>query len=220
MSASFELTNRNKVLRMAKRGVYDRDEVYRIVDAGLVCHAGYEIDGQPYVIPTLHARDGDNLLLHGHGTSRTMLHVGAGNPVCVTVTLTDGLVLARSVFNHSVNYRSATLYGIGHLVTDPEEKMAALFAFSERLMPGRWDEVRPMTDQEFKSTAVVRVPIETASAKVREGMPKDEPEDIGLPLWGGVVPLRVVAGDPLTDEHTPPGMPVPENVRAWVEERR
>jgi uncharacterized protein len=133
MATSFEVSPRNKVLRMAKRAAYDRDAVYSIVDEALVCHVGYVIDGQPYVIPTLHARDGEVILLHGHGTARTLLHAGADNPVCIAVTHVDGVVLARSIFNHSINYRSATLYGTGRLLTDPDEKMDALFRFSENV---------------------------------------------------------------------------------------
>ena len=144
---AFEVTPRNKVLRLAKRAIYDEDEVYAIVDAAMICHVGYEIDGQPYVMPTLIARDGDTLLLHGSATSRTIKHAGAGNPVCITVTHSDGIVLARSVFNHSINYRSALLYGTGRLITDPDEKLAGLILFTEKLVPGRWDDVRPMTPQ-------------------------------------------------------------------------
>ncbi|CAA9539231.1 MAG: Pyridoxamine 5'-phosphate oxidase-related, FMN-binding [uncultured Thermomicrobiales bacterium] len=179
------------------------------MDAALVCHVGYAIDGQPYVIPTLHARDGDTILLHGHAKARTLLHAGAGNPVCIAVTHVDGLVLARSIFNHSINYRSATLYGAGRLLTGRDEKMDALFRFSEKLLPGRWDDVRPLTEQGFAATAIVAVDIDDAAAKIREGMPKDEPEDLGFPTWVGVVPMRQVLEAPLADEHTPPATPLP-----------
>jgi uncharacterized protein len=207
---AFEVTPRNKVLRLAKRAVYDAEEIYAIVDAAMICHVGYQIDGQPYAMPTLIARDGDTLLLHGSATSRTIVHAGAGHPVCVTVTHTDGIVLARSVFNHSINYRSAMLYGTGHAITDADEKLAAMYRFTEKLLPGRWDDVRPMTPQEFKATGIVAVPIDSASAKVRTGMPSDEPEDVDLPFWGGVIPLRQVMDDPLPDSHVPAEMPVPE----------
>ena len=189
---AFEVTERNRLLRLAKRGSYERDDVWAIVDAAMVCHVGCEIDGQPYVLPTLHARDGDTILLHGHGTNRMLLHVGAGNRACVTVTHTDGVVLARSIFNHSINYRSAALYGVGRLIEDPAEKEAALYRFTEKLLPGRWDDVRPMTEQELKATSIVAVEIEQASAKVREGMPKDEPEDQSFPCWAGIVSMRDV----------------------------
>lgn len=207
---AFDVTSRNKVLRLAKRGLYDRDEVYAIIDAAMICHVGYEIDGQPYVMPTLVARDGDTLLLHGSAASRTIRHAGAGNPICVTVTHTDGIVLARSAFNHSINYRSAVLFGRGRSITEREKKLDALFRFTEKLLPGRWDDIRSMTPQEFKATGVVAAPIESASAKVRTGFPSDEPEDIGLPTWGGVVPIRQVLDDPLPDSHVPDDMPVPE----------
>ncbi len=209
VGTAFAVSRRNRVLRLAKRAAYDRDAVYAVVDAALVCHVGYAIDGQPYVIPTLHARAGDTILLHGHGSARTLLHAGAGNPICVAVTHVDGLVLARSIFNHSINYRSATLYGIGRLLTDRDEKMDALFRFSEKLLPGRWDDVRPLAEQEFKATAIVAMEVEDAAAKVRAGMPKDEPEDLGFPTWAGVVPMRQVLDAPVADDHTPAGAPIP-----------
>jgi nitroimidazol reductase NimA-like FMN-containing flavoprotein (pyridoxamine 5'-phosphate oxidase superfamily) len=218
--ATFAVTPRNKVLRKAKRGVYDRDEVYAIVDAAMICHVGYAIDGQPYVMPTLIARDGDTVLLHGSSTSRTILHAGAGNPLCIAVTHTDGIVLARSVFDHSINYRSAMLYGQGQLITDPNEKAAALFRFMEKLLPDRWDDVRTPTAQEYKASGIVAVPIESASAKVRCGMPIDEPEDIGLPIWGGVIPIRQVMDDPIPDELVPEDMPVPGYLLDYVARHR
>ena len=217
---AFQVTPRNQVLRLAKRGLYDKDEVYAIVDAAMICHVAYQIDGQPFAMPTLIARDGDTLLLHGSAKARTILHAGAGNPVCVTVTHTDGIVLARSVFNHSINYRSAMFYGTGRAVTDPDEKLAAMYRFTEKLIPGRWDDVRPMTAQEFKATGIVAVPIESASAKVRSGMPSDEPEDVGLPYWGGIIPIRQVLEEPIADSHTPDEMPVPEYLRVHVELNR
>jgi hypothetical protein len=214
--STFSTTPRNKVLRSAKRALYDHEEVYAIVDAAMICHVAYEIDGQPYAMPTLIARDGDTLLLHGSATSRTILHAGAGNPVCVTVTHTDGIVLARSVFNHSINYRSAMLYGAGRMITEREEKLDALIRFTEKLLPSRWDDVRPMTPQEFKATGIVAVPIDSASAKVRTGMPVDEPEDVELPIWGGIVPIRQILDDPIPDSHVPDGMPVPEYLREHI----
>jgi nitroimidazol reductase NimA-like FMN-containing flavoprotein (pyridoxamine 5'-phosphate oxidase superfamily) len=217
---AFEVTTRNKVLRLAKRALYEHEEVYAIVDAAMICHVGYEIDGQPYAMPTLVARDGDTLLLHGSATSRTILHAGAGNPVCVTVTHIDGIVLARSLFNHSINYRSAMLYGRGRTITDPDEKTAALFRFTEKLLPERWDDVRPMTAQEFKATGIVAVPIESASAKVRTGFPGDEPEDVELPIWGGIVPMRQVFDDPIPDTHVPDGMEVPGYLWEHLERQR
>jgi len=219
-TATFGLGRRNKVLRLAKRATYDREAVYAVVDAALVCHVGYAVDGQPYVIPTLHARDGDTVVLHGHARARTLLHAGAGNPVCIAVTHVDGIVLARSIFNHSINYRSATLYGTGRLLTDRDEKMGALFRFSEKLLPGRWDDVREMNEQEFKATAIVAVDIEDAAAKVREGMPNDEPEDVGFPTWAGIIPVRQVVDTPLADEQTVEGTRLPAYLAAWIDARR
>jgi nitroimidazol reductase NimA-like FMN-containing flavoprotein (pyridoxamine 5'-phosphate oxidase superfamily) len=218
--AAYTVTERNKILRLAKRALYDEDVVHGIVDASMICHVAYEIDGQPYAMPTLVARDGNTLLLHGHAKSRTLLHAGAGNPVCVTVTHTDGIVLARSTFNHSINYRSAMIYGHGRLVTDPEEKLDALIRFTEKLLPGRWYDVRPMNDQEFKATGVVAVEIENASAKVRTGMPADEPEDVDLPYWGGIVPIRQVFDDPIPDSHVPEDMSVPDYLLEHVARNR
>jgi uncharacterized protein len=217
---AFEITERNRLLRLAKRAAYERDDIWAIVDSGLTCHVAYEIDGQPYAMPTLHARDGDTILLHGHGTNRSLLHVGEGNRCCITVTHTDGVVLARSIFNHSINYRSAMLYGSGRLLTDPEEKTAALYRFTEKLLPGRWDDVRPMTEQELKATSIVAVEIEQASAKIREGMPKDEPEDQTFPCWAGVIPMRTVIEDPIADEFTSGEMEVPVYLQEWVAARR
>lgn len=216
----FTKSRRNKVIRMPERGQYEREDVYRIVDEALICHVGFIQDGQPFVIPTLHARDGDALLLHGSSASRMIKHAGAGNPVCVTVTLVDGLVLARSVFHHSINYRSAVLFGQGHLITEPEEKLAALARFTERLLPGRWDDARLPNRQELKATAVVAIPLDSASAKVRVGPPKDDEEDLALPVWAGIVPLRQVVGEPLADETVPAGFPLPDYLADYVERRR
>lgn len=218
--ADFEVTERNKVLRLAKRGVYDRAEIYRIVDAALVCHVGYSDAGQPYVLPTLHARDGDTLLLHGHARARTLLHAGAGQPLCVAITHVDAVVLARSLFNHSVNYRSATLYGTGRLLTDRDEKLDALHRFTEKLLPGRWDDARQPTEQEIKATAVVVVPIEQASAKIRAGMPADDEEDLTLPIWAGLAPIRQVFDDPVADEQGPLAPPLPDYLAHYVAARR
>jgi nitroimidazol reductase NimA-like FMN-containing flavoprotein (pyridoxamine 5'-phosphate oxidase superfamily) len=218
--ATYDVDSRNKVLRLAKRGLYDEETIYDIVDSALICHVGYEIDGQPYAMPTLVARDGNTILLHGHAKSRTLLHAGAGNPVCLTVTHTDGIVLARSVFNHSINYRCAMIYGKGRLITDPDEKLDVLFRFTEKLIPGRWDDTRPSTEQELKGTAAVAVEIESASAKVRTGMPSDEPEDLELPTWAGVIPVRQIFEDPIPEEHTPADMPVPAYLRDLVNKHR
>jgi nitroimidazol reductase NimA-like FMN-containing flavoprotein (pyridoxamine 5'-phosphate oxidase superfamily) len=218
--ATYEVDSRNKVLRLAKRSLYNEETIFDIVDSALICHVAYVIDGQPYAMPTLIARDGHTLLLHGHAKSRTLLHAGAGNPVCITVTHTDGIVLARSVFNHSINYRCAMIYGHGRMITDPDEKLDVLYRFTEKLIPGRWEDTRPSTEQELKGTAAVAVEIESASAKVRTGMPSDEPEDVDLPTWAGLIPVRQIMEDPLPEEHTPADMLVPDYLRDLVARNR
>jgi nitroimidazol reductase NimA-like FMN-containing flavoprotein (pyridoxamine 5'-phosphate oxidase superfamily) len=193
---------------MPKRGVFDRSAVYRILDEGFVCHVAFAVDGQPYAIPTGYARVGDVLYLHGSAASRMLRSLSTGIPVCVTVTLVDGLVLARSAFHHSINYRSVMILGQARLVTDPAEKTAALRAFTNHIVPGRWEELRPVTTQELAGTSVLVLPIEEASAKVRTGPPIDEEEDLTWPVWAGVVPLAQQDGEPLPDAHvrvdTPP----------------
>jgi nitroimidazol reductase NimA-like FMN-containing flavoprotein (pyridoxamine 5'-phosphate oxidase superfamily) len=219
-TTTFEKTKRNRVLRLPERGHYEREEVYRIVDAALYCHVAFVQDGQPLLIPTLHARDGDTLLLHGSSASRMIRHAGAGQALCVVVTHIDGIVLARSIFHHSLNYRSAVLFGQGEPVSDPEQKLAALVRFSERIMPGRWDDARPPNRKELKATGVIAMPIESASAKVRSGPPKDDAEDMALPVWAGVVPFQQVAGDPLADPAAPAVLPLPEYLRAYLDQQR
>jgi len=180
------------VKREPQRARYDRETIEAILDEALVCHLGFEVGGQPYVIPTLHARVGDRLYVHGSAASRLLRHLAGGARVCVTVTLVDGLVLARSVFNHSVNYRSAVVFGTATLVEDAE-KREALRALTEQLAPGRWDEARQPTEQELKATWILSLPIDEASAKVRTGPEEDEPEDLDLPVWAGVVPVHLAA---------------------------
>lgn len=186
----FPKTSQNRVRRVPDRGAYDKATIYPIVDAALICHVGLVEEGQPIVIPTLHARQGDTILLHGATTSRLMRYAASGAPLCITVTHVDGLVLARSVFHHSANYRSAVLFGHGTMVEDEAAKMDALEAFTEKLIPGRWDDARIPNTTELKATMVVAMPIESASAKVRTGPPKDDEEDYALDVWAGVVPLR------------------------------
>lgn len=217
---AFAKDRRNKVQRMPARGQYEREEVYRIVDEGLICHVGFVQDGQPFVIPTLHARDGDTLLLHGSSASRLMKYAGAGGTVCVTVTHVDGIVLARSIFNHSINYRSAVLFGAGHLVTEPAEKLAALAMFTERLLPGRWDDAREPNRKELKATAVVAIPIDSASAKVRTGPPHDDDEDLDLPIWAGVLPLQQQYGTPIADPEAATAQPFPVYLDEYLAKQR
>ena len=184
--------DRIRVKREPQRARYDRETIDAILDEGLICHLGFEVEGQPFVIPTLHARVGDTLYVHGSSASRALRHAGSGVPVCVTVTIFDGLVLAKSVFNHSVNYRSAVIFGTARVVPDGE-KVGALHALTNQLVPGRWEEVRQPTAQELKATWILALPIEEASAKVRTGGPEDEPEDLDLPYYAGVVPVHLVA---------------------------
>jgi nitroimidazol reductase NimA-like FMN-containing flavoprotein (pyridoxamine 5'-phosphate oxidase superfamily) len=200
-------TGRTQVKRLPKRGVYDHAQVHAILDEGFICHVGFVVDGQPYVIPTGYARSGDRLYIHGSAASRMLRELGQGAQLCVTVTLVDGLVLARSAFHHSMNYRSVVVLGQARLVTDTEEKTAALSHFTNHIVPGRWDEVRQPTEQELKSTTVLALALDEVSAKVRTGPPIDDEEDYALPIWAGVVPLRIQAGDPAPDARLPEGVP-------------
>jgi nitroimidazol reductase NimA-like FMN-containing flavoprotein (pyridoxamine 5'-phosphate oxidase superfamily) len=199
-------TDRTRLKRMPKRGVFDRAAIYRILDEGFVCHVAFIVEGQPYAIPTGYARVGDAIYLHGSAASRMLRSLSTGLQVCVTVTLIDGLVLARSAFHHSVNYRSVMILGQARLVTDPEEKTGALRAFTNHVVRDRWDELRPVTTQELAGTSVLVLPIEEASAKVRTGPPVDDEEDLEWPAWAGVVPLALQVGVPLPDSHVPAGM--------------
>jgi nitroimidazol reductase NimA-like FMN-containing flavoprotein (pyridoxamine 5'-phosphate oxidase superfamily) len=201
----YATTDRTRVRRLPQRASHERDTVHAILDAALVCHLGFVVDGQPFVIPTLHARVGDAVVVHGSSKSRT-LDALAGGEVCLTVSLIDGLVLARSAFHHSVNYRSVVVFGRARTVTAEDEKRAALRAFVERLYPGRWDTVREPTVAELKGTHVLSLPLDEAVAKVRTGGPIDDAEDMTLPVWAGVVPLKMVAGAPSADAQLPPGI--------------
>ena len=197
--SQFQPTERTQVKRLPKRGRYDAETVYPILDKGFVCHVGFAVDGQPYVIPTNYGRSGDTLYLHGSAASRMLKTLSTGVPVCVTVTHVDGLVLARSAFHHSVNYRSVVILGTARLVDDPAEKMEALRLFTEHVMKGRWDEVRQPTEQELRATTVLALPLEEVSAKVRTGGPLDDEADYALPVWAGVLPLEIVARNPEPD---------------------
>ena len=206
---TFEQTERTKLKRLPARGVFDRELVYRILDEGLICHVGFTVEGRPYVIPTGYARVNDQLYIHGSQASRMLRTLHRGVEACVTVTLLDGLVLARSAFHHSMNYRSVVIFGNARLVDDPQEKLSALRAFSEHMIRGRWDEVRLPTEQEMRATTVLSLPLEEASAKVRTGPPLDDEEDYELPIWAGVVPLSLVAGPPIPDDRLKPEVEVP-----------
>jgi nitroimidazol reductase NimA-like FMN-containing flavoprotein (pyridoxamine 5'-phosphate oxidase superfamily) len=202
-------SDRTTVKRLPKRGVYDRATIHQILDEGLICHVGFVVDGQPFVIPTIHARHGETVYLHGSPASRMLQALVQGVEACLTVTLVDGLVLARSAFHHSMNYRSAVLFGKAVAVDDPACKLAALRAVSEHVLPGRWDDVRHPTEQELKRTLVVAIPIDEASAKVRTGPPLDDEEDYELPMWAGVLPLRLAALDAIPDPRLGPGIEPP-----------
>ena len=200
---------------MPKRGHYDRKTVHAIIDEALVCHVAFAMNGVPTVIPTLHARIGDSLLLHGARTSRLLRHVGAGHPVSVAMTLLDGIVLARSVFHHSMNYRSVVLHGTGTLLESEAEKLAALEAFAEHIARGRWADARTPTRKELKATSVVSIPIETAAAKIRTGPPLDDDADYALPIWAGVLPLALEPGVAVADPRLVSGVDVPDYVRRY-----
>lgn len=208
-------TTRTRVVRESDRAVYDREPVYRILDEGFLCHVGFAVDGQPFVIPTSYGRKEASLYIHGSAASRMLRQMKEGVAVCITVTLLDGLVLARSVFNHSMNYRSVVILGTATLVDDPEEKLAALRILSEHILPGRWNDSRQPNERELKATSVLRVPIEEFSAKVRQGPPLDDEPDYSFPTWAGVVPLEVKVGVPIDDERLLPGKEVPEYVRKY-----
>jgi nitroimidazol reductase NimA-like FMN-containing flavoprotein (pyridoxamine 5'-phosphate oxidase superfamily) len=213
--SQFTPTERTQVKRLPDRGKYDAETVHKILDAGFVCHVGFVVEGQPFVIPTNYGRVGDTLYLHGSSASRMLKTLTGGIPVCVTVTLVDGLVLARSAFHHSVNYRSVMILGKAALVDKPEEKISALEAFTEHVMRGRWKDIRPPTDLEMKATTVLSLPLAEVSAKVRTGPPKDDAEDYALPIWAGVLPLPIVPGTPIPDPKLNAGLEPPENVRNY-----
>jgi len=205
----FPQTERTTLKRLPKRGVYDRELVYRILDEGFICHVGFAVDGQPFVIPTGYARIADQLYLHGSQVSRMLRTLAQGIDVCIAVTLVDGLVLARSAFHHSVNYRSVVIFGRAAMVEEREAKLAGLFAFSEHVIPGRWKDVRGPTEQELKATTVLSLPLLEVSAKVRTGPPIDDEEDYALNVWAGVLPLRMIAGEPINDPRLPESIEPP-----------
>ena len=210
--SEFPIIERNRVRRVPKRGQYDKDTIYRILDEGLVCHVGLAEDGQPVVIPMNYARRDDAVILHGAPASRLLKYVQAGHPVCVTVTLLDGLVLARSVYHHSMNYRSVVVFGRGRLIEAEQEKLAALEVLTEHILPGRWQDARRPNRQELDATAVVSVAIETASAKVRTGPPADDEDDYQLPVWAGVLPIQQQVLTPVNDPRLRRDIPLPSSI--------
>ena len=212
-------TERTQVHRLPKRGVYDRERVYRILDEGLVCHVGFVVDGKPVVIPTGYGRKGDTLYLHGSPASRMFQALGQGVDVCITVTLVDGVVMARSAFHHSMNYRSVVIFGKASLLNDPDAKREALQAFTEHVAPGRWQEVRQPSEKELRGTIVLALPLDEVSAKVRTGPPLDDEEDYALPVWAGVLPLELTPAVPVPDDRLPRETPLPDYVRAYSRKR-
>jgi uncharacterized protein len=204
---TFTPTDRTRVRRLPKRAVYDKDQVYAILDEAYLCHVGFVVDGRPFVIPTGYARSGDQLYVHGSAASRMLGALASGIDVCITITLVDGFVLARSAFHHSMNYRSVVILGEARVVTDPDEKREALHCFTNHLVPGRWEEVRQPAEQELKATTVLAVPLEEVSAKIRTGAPLDDEEDYALPVWAGVVPVALRTGEPIADARLAPGAP-------------
>ena len=195
----FKPTQRTRVRRLPDRGAYDSETVFKILDEGLICHVGFSVDDQPIVIPTGYARVEDTVYIHGSAASRMLKTLAEGVQVCVTVTLLDGLVLARSAFHHSMNYRSVVMLGRATLVSDPAEKIKALEAFTEHIVRGRWNDVRLPTESELKATSVLALPLAEVSAKIRQGPPKDDEADYQLPIWAGVVPLRITSSAPVSD---------------------
>jgi len=208
-------TARTTLKRLPQRGNYDRELINQILDEGFICHVGFVVDDEPFVIPTGYARVDDKLFIHGSQASRMLRALEKGIDLCVTVTLIDGLVLARSAFHHSMNYRSVVVFGRANVVDEREEKMAALLALSEHMIPGRWADVREPNERELQLTTVVSLPLTEASAKVRSGPPLDDEEDYELEVWAGVIPLRLIAEAPLDDPRLPAEIAVPDYARRY-----
>ena len=215
MDSKTTQTQRTTVKRLPKRGQYDRETINAILDEAFICHVGFTVDDQPYVIPTAFARIDDDLYVHGSSASRMLKNLSKGVNVCVTVTLIDGLVLARSAFHHSINYRSVVVLGNATLVVDNDEKNRALEAITEHIVPGRWAEVRWPTDLELKATSVLKLAIDEASAKIRTGGPIDDEEDYAMKVWAGVLPLTLTPGEPIADDRLESGTPVPDHVKLY-----
>lgn len=217
--SEYEKVETSSVKRHPERGHYDKETIYGIVDEALICHVAFAQDGQPFVIPTLHARQEDRILLHGAASSRLIGHIATGNEVCLAMTLVDGLVLARSAFSHSVNYRSAILFGRGTLIESSEEKMRALELLTEKVMPGRWVDVRLPAKNELKATSVVAISIDLGSAKIRQGPPVDDEADLQLQIWAGIVPLGQQVRNPIGDQQLRTDIQVPDYIQRYVESK-
>ena len=217
--ATFSPTSRTQIKRLPQRGEYDRQTIYDILDEGLICQVGFVVEGQPFVIPTAYGRVGDRLYIHGSPASRMLRTLKEGVNVCVTVTLLDGLVLARSAFHHSMNYRSVVVFGQATLVEDAEEKLEALKAFTEHVMRDRWAQVRPPNRQELAGTLVLALPLTEASAKIRSGAPADDEADYELPVWAGELPLRLTTLEPVADPRLATGTVLPTHVQNYHRQR-
>jgi len=215
----FEPRDRSQIRRIPDRGHYDAATIYDIIDEALICHVGFSIDDRPFVLPMIHARDEDRLLFHGAKASRMLKHFQGGLDICVTITLLDGLVLARSVFHHSMNYRSVVIFGTGSIIEDPGEKLRGLELLTEHLIPGRWQDARLPSEKEMNATTLVSMRIEEASAKIRSGPPGDDEEDYELQIWAGVLPIRQQILDPVAGDRISEGIPVPDYVRSFVRMR-
>ena len=211
----FPRTQRTTLKRLPKRGSFDRRQINEILDEGLICHVGFVVNGQPFVIPTGYARVGDTLIIHGSQASRMLREVGQGIDVCITVTLIDGLVLARSAFHHSMNYRSVLIFGRANVIEERAAKLEALLALSEHMIPGRWKEAREPNEAELQQTTVLSLPIDEASAKIRTGPPLDDEEDYAMNVWAGVLPMQLATGDPIADPRLPPNIEVPDYVGSY-----
>jgi nitroimidazol reductase NimA-like FMN-containing flavoprotein (pyridoxamine 5'-phosphate oxidase superfamily) len=220
VAASFPTTSRNRVKRLHERGSYDRAAVFAVLDAGLLCHVAYTFDGQPYCTPTIHWREDDRIYWHGSSTSRMLRQLRGGTPACLTVSHLDGLVLARSGFNHSANYRSAMCFGTARIIDEPQEKLKALAGVVDRFYPGRSETLRPISVQEAKATTVIGMRIEEASAKVRAKGVGDDEEDYGHPVWAGVIPVRMVIGAAEPCPRLLPGIERPQNLSGYAEGER
>lgn len=206
---------RHEVRRIPGRASYDEARIHSIIDEALICHVGLADGDQPFVIPTIHARDGNRLLMHGLKGGRLLQAIASGAQICVTITLIDGLVVARSAFHHSMGYRSVVLFGSGSVIDDADEKLAALERITNHIVPGRWDDARPPNAKELKQTTVVALPIDAASAKSRDLLPSDDEEDYALPIWAGYVPLRLTAGTPAIDPKQQVDVPMPDYIRHY-----
>lgn len=220
MSGILPVTERTKLKRLPKRGNFEREEINKILDEAFVCHVGFISGGQPFVIPTGYARAGDKLIIHGSAASRMLRNMTRAIEVCVTVTLIDGLVLARSAFHHSMNYRSVVIFGKASVIEDEKEKLAALRALTEHIVPDRWTDARPPTEKELKATLVLSLPLEEASAKVRAGNPVDDEEDYALDVWAGVIPLHLKASAPIADPRLKRSVETPVYIENYAKKRQ